>query len=76
MVIRVGVRVIRDTKLSLDAIDGITEHAALKVGYVSVKAIGSSDDAGYGGYDAVKTGGGVTTEFDVRVTGGKGVVHL
>jgi hypothetical protein len=46
------------------------------MGYVSVEAIGSGDDAGYRRYDAVKARGGIITEFDVRMAGRKCVVHL
>jgi hypothetical protein len=73
---RVAVGGVRDSELGLDAIDSIAEHTPLNMGYILMKTIGANDDARNQGDDTVKARSSILTKFDVRVLGGKGVVHL
>ena len=76
MLIAVGIKIIGDSELGLDAIDGMLKHVTLDVGDVAVEAIGSGDNAGYRWDDPVKAGCCVVAELDVWESCCIGIVHL
>jgi hypothetical protein len=75
--VRMGVGGIRNTKMSLHAIDCIEKDAPLDLGDFTVKPIEASNLAGdTGGYHLIKTRCGIIAKLDVEIIGSKGVVYL
>jgi hypothetical protein len=74
--VAVGIRIIGDPELGLDAVDGMLKHVTLDVGDVAVEAIGSGNYAGYRWDDPVKARGSVVAKLDVGESCCIGIVHL